>query len=118
MAVQTREATLNKLRSLEFVREDLEKEKNALIDDRIKIEGEIEVQKKQADQARKRMEESVRERDLLNKMKTQVISGYISALFMWISLSLQGKAPCLNWVQWLWCYGKSVQFNTTNSVDL
>ncbi|KAH8963965.1 hypothetical protein BDL97_04G038800 [Sphagnum fallax] len=68
---KTREATLNKLRSLEFVREDLEKEKNALIDDRIKIEGEIEVQKKQADQARKRMEESVRERDLLNKMKTQ-----------------------------------------------
>ncbi len=78
------------------MREDLEKEKNGLIDDRIKIEGEIEVQKKQADQARKRMEESVRERDLLNKMKTQVISGYISAPFMWITLSLQGKAPCLN----------------------
>ncbi len=83
------------------MREDLEKEKNALIDDRIKIEGEIEVQKKQADQARKRMEESVRERDLLNKMKTQVISGYISVLFMWIT-SLQGKAPCLNWVMVLW----------------
>lgn len=67
-----REATLHKLKTTEFVREDLDKQKNNLIEERIKIEAEIEMQKKQAEQARKRVEESVRERDVLNKMKTQV----------------------------------------------
>lgn len=63
---------LNKLKSAEFVIEDLEKQRSALIEERIKIEKDIEVHKKQADQARKRCEESVRERDVLQKMKTQV----------------------------------------------
>ncbi|XP_024384770.1 uncharacterized protein [Physcomitrium patens] len=64
--------THNKLKQVEFAKEDLEKHKAHIIEEKVNIEKEIELQKKKTNHAQKRIDECARERDVLNKMKSQV----------------------------------------------
>ncbi|CAM6008539.1 unnamed protein product [Sphagnum balticum] len=65
-----RESTLHKLKAANFLAEDLEKERDLKIEQCMKLEKELEEQKRLVDQQRRRVEEVVREKDMLNKVKT------------------------------------------------
>lgn len=67
-----REATWSKLKLTEQQREELEFEKEKLQNEIIQLEKEAEIQRKLTDNEKKRLEEFVRERDVLTKMKTEV----------------------------------------------
>lgn len=69
---QIREATVAKLKIVERQREDVERQREELISETLKLERDVETQRKASEHERKRLEESIRERDVLNKMKTQV----------------------------------------------
>jgi hypothetical protein len=77
-----RESTLHKLKAANFLGEDLEKERDLKIEQCSKVERELEEQKRLVDQQRRRVEEVVREKDMLNKAKTVVryIAGPFPAL--------------------------------------
>jgi hypothetical protein len=77
-----RESTLHKLKTANFLAEDLEKERDLKIEQCMKLEKELEEQKRLVDQQRRRVEEVVREKDMLNKVKTVVryIAGPFPAL--------------------------------------
>ncbi|KAL3698999.1 hypothetical protein R1sor_017021 [Riccia sorocarpa] len=66
-----REATLNKLKVIEKQKEEVERQREDLTSQITKLERDVEAQRKIAEHERKRLEESLRERDVLNKMKTQ-----------------------------------------------
>ncbi|KAL2622618.1 hypothetical protein R1flu_002823 [Riccia fluitans] len=65
-----REATLNKLTMVETQKAEIEKDKEELQCQISKLERENELQRKLTEAERKRYEDSVRERDVLTKMKT------------------------------------------------
>ena len=67
-----REVALGKVKAAEFAKEDVEKERNHLTEQKIKLEKEIEEQQKLVEQQRRRVEEIAREKDFINKAKTQV----------------------------------------------
>ncbi|CAM6127709.1 unnamed protein product [Calypogeia fissa] len=66
-----REATVAKLKTVEKQKEDVERQREELISETLKLERDVETQHKASEHERKRLEESIRERDVLNKMKTQ-----------------------------------------------
>ncbi|KAJ7531789.1 hypothetical protein O6H91_14G058500 [Diphasiastrum complanatum] len=66
-----REATLSKLKAAEKAKEEVESQREELHSQIQGLEREIEVQRKFTEQDRKRQEDLVRERDVLNKLKTQ-----------------------------------------------
>ncbi|KAL3691340.1 hypothetical protein R1sor_004991 [Riccia sorocarpa] len=66
-----RDATLNKLTMVEAQRVEIEKEKEDLQSQISQLERENELQHKITESEKKRYEDSVRERDVLTKMKTQ-----------------------------------------------
>jgi uncharacterized protein (UPF0335 family) len=69
---QIREATVLKLKALEKHKEDVEAQREELRAEIQSMGKEVELQRKLAEQERKRQEELLRERDVLNKLKTQV----------------------------------------------
>ena len=68
---KVRENTLNKLKSVEKQCQDLEKTKIELKGEITALEREMEIGRKTAEAERKKQEELMRERDILNKLKTQ-----------------------------------------------
>lgn len=75
--LQLREVALSKVKAAEFAKEDVEKERNLLTEQKMKLEKEIEDQKKLVDQQRRRVEEIAREKEFVNKAKTQVTTNYL-----------------------------------------
>ena len=69
---QIREATVLKLKALEKHKEEVEAQREELRAEIQSLGKEVELQRKLAEQERKRQEELLRERDVLNKLKTQV----------------------------------------------
>lgn len=67
---------MGKVKAAEFAKEDVEKERNLLTELKIKLEKEIEDQEKLVEQQRRRVEEIAREKDFINKAKTQVRRSY------------------------------------------
>lgn len=67
---------MGKVKTAEFAKEDVEKERNLLTEQKIKLEKEIEDQEKLVEQQRRRVEEIAREKDFINKAKTQVRRSY------------------------------------------
>lgn len=68
---KVRENTLNKLKAVERQCADLEKQRSELKGDIATLEREIEMGRKASEAERKKQEELMRERDILNKLKTQ-----------------------------------------------
>ncbi|KAH7372738.1 hypothetical protein KP509_17G018700 [Ceratopteris richardii] len=66
-----REATVMKLKSVEKQKEEADFQREELRTEIQNMAKEVELQKRLADQERKRQEELLRERDVLNKLKTQ-----------------------------------------------
>ncbi|KAI5082160.1 hypothetical protein GOP47_0001903 [Adiantum capillus-veneris] len=66
-----REATVMKLKAVEKQKEEAECQREELRGEIQNMGKEVELQKRLADQERKRQEELLRERDVLNKLKTQ-----------------------------------------------
>ena len=69
-----KDATLKKVKSLEEAQEVLTTERDTLKIHIASLEREVETAKRAADFERKKMEELARERDILNKLRTQVTS--------------------------------------------
>lgn len=68
---KVRENTLNKLKAVERQCQELEKTKVELKGEIAALERELEAGRKQSELERKKQEELMRERDILNKLKTQ-----------------------------------------------
>ncbi|GMH32197.1 hypothetical protein BSKO_00031 [Bryopsis sp. KO-2023] len=66
-----REQSTKKLKSLEEQKFDVEKQRDDMRSEIAAMEREIELSKKQLESERKKQEEMMRERDILNKLKTQ-----------------------------------------------
>jgi predicted RNase H-like nuclease (RuvC/YqgF family) len=67
-----KDATLKKVKSLEEAQEVLNTERDTLKIHIASLEREVETAKRAADFERKKMDELARERDILNKLRTQV----------------------------------------------
>jgi len=63
---------MHKIKSIEFVKENLEKKNLSIVEDSLKIEKEFETQNKHIEYCQKRFEEYMRECDIFNKTKIQV----------------------------------------------
>lgn len=68
---KVREQTVKKLKSIEDSKETVEKEREEMRAEVQVLEKELESTQKAVDQERKKLEELMRERDILNKLKTQ-----------------------------------------------
>lgn len=66
-----RETTLNKMKNLEKQKDEVEKARDTMRTEITSLEREIEGQRRGLEQERKKQEELLRERDILNKLKTQ-----------------------------------------------
>lgn len=68
---KVREQTVKKLKSLEDQKDSVEKEREDMRSEIQALEKELEASQKAVDQEKKKLEELLRERDILNKLKTQ-----------------------------------------------
>jgi chromosome segregation ATPase len=66
------EAALHKVKSFEYAQEDSKKEYNFLIDQKLKVEKDLDDQKRIIEQQKQRIDEIAREKDMITKSKTQV----------------------------------------------
>lgn len=89
-----RDATMNKLKVTEAQKAEIEQQKEDLQGQISQLEKEKEIQRKLSESDKKRYEESIRERDVLTKMKAQVGHMSISiTAFIWrlSTMDMRGK---------------------------
>ncbi len=67
-----REQTVKKTKQLEEQRGDVEKERDTLRAELASLERDLESRQKEVDAEKKKLEELMRERDVLNKLRSQV----------------------------------------------